>query len=63
MQQLLDKFRETTWYSADDIEQEFLDFGLPLEKQQIINAHRSGYIDGIESAEEYFKQEYEDGTN
>ena len=69
MQQLLDKFREKKWYSADEIEQEFLDFGLPLEKEQIINDHLAGQNaqsenDGDGQNEiEYFNEQYEDGTN
>lgn len=44
-------------------------YGLPMEKQQIINAYLAGQNsdsmnDGMgESAEDYFKQEYEHGTN
>lgn len=66
MQQLLDKFRVNKWYSADEIEQEFLDFGLPLEKEQIVDACNEGFNDGNEYVdlletvgENYFNKTYQ----
>lgn len=55
MMELLSRFTGKTWYHKDEIEQEFLDFGFPLEKQQIINACNDSGGDG----EKYYKIIYE----
>ena len=66
MQELLERFKTMSssgWFSFDEVEQEILDFGIPKEKQQIIDA----YVDGVyhdakmtphEGAQNYYNETY-----
>lgn len=66
MQQLLTKLKEYShsgWLSLDEIEQEILDFGVPIEKQQIQDAWIAGREFGCKhddpkTAEEYYEKTY-----
>jgi hypothetical protein len=45
MQELLVHFNEMNqsgWFSMDEVEQAILDHGIPLEKEQIIDAYYAG---------------------
>lgn len=63
MQELIEYFTNSNsfWFSFDEVEQIILDFGMPKEKQQIINAWKDGYGGDAHDENEYynntFKQE------
>ena len=65
MQELLIHFNEmnqSKWFSMDEVEQAILDHGIPLEKEQIIDAFVAGDERGTGeipfNCEQYYNQTY-----
>jgi len=68
MQELLVHFNELNesgWFTFDEVEQAILDFGVPAEKEQLIDAFDDGQanwevgVRDFETGKQYYNEVYE----